>query len=316
MTLIKRQRVLAAAIESTSGTAETLDATDATINCFDVEIQAGIEFNERMGQSAFSRLPGVPGGRMGTVTFKTEITGDGAGGIPTWASTFLPACGWTASAQVYSPKTEPPGSNVKTLTIGVYERGSGNALLKQIKGAAGTFKFIGPSGKPTSIEWTFTGVWVAPSDATMLTPTYDNNIPIRFADITLTVGGSAIGCINQMEIDAGNNVIMRECPTETDGSGYAAALITDRRVVGTFDPESRLVATEDVFGAWIAGTEAALSCVLADANDTITLAAPKIQRTNIQEGDRNGIQVDNQEFQCNRSAAAGDDEFTITFAAT
>ena len=82
------------------------------------------------------------------------------------------------------------------------------------------------------------------------------------------------------------------------------------------DAQSRLVATEDVYGEWLTGTEQALSLVVADDNDTITIAAPKLQRNNIQEGDREGVQIDNITFQLNKSAAAGDDEFTIDFDAT
>ena len=80
------------------------------------------------------------------------------------------------------------------------------------------------------------------------------------------------------------------------------------------NPESRLVATYDVFGKWLAGTEEALSIVLDDGTDVITFSAPKLQRTNVQEGDRSGLQIDDVSFACNPSS--GDDEFTIAFSAS
>lgn len=304
--MLRRKRVLAAAIETTSGTAETLDATDATVNCFNIEIQANIPVEERPQQGSFSHLAAVPGPRMGTCTFMTYLTGDGAAGVPTWADVFLPACGWVESTQVFSPTTEPPGSNVKTITIGVYEDG----VRKLLSGCAGTFRIVCTSGMPIQIEWTFTGVWQAPTDVALLSPTYDTNLPLRFASSTFTVGGSAPGCVQQISFDAGNNVIMRECPTTA--AGYLAGLVSGRKVVGNMNPESRLVATENVFGDWLAGTERAISLNVDDGTDSITIAAPKSQRINIQEGDRNGQQIDNIDFQCNRSS--GDDELTITFA--
>lgn len=307
MALLKRVRVLAAKVEATSGTAETLLAAQAAINAYDVEIQGEIEFIERPRQGSFGRLPGVLGPRGGKCTFKTDLYGDGAAGVPLWASTFLPACGFVDSGGVFSPTSEPPGSNVKTATIGVYE----NGLLKKLRGAAGTFKLMFPTGKPAFIEWEFTGVWVAPTDAAILAPTYPTIIPLRTSNATFTIASWA-PCFESLEIDAGNNVILRECATSSDGSGYAAGLVTDRKPVGKVNPEAALVATKDNYGLWIAGTEEALSIALTDGTDTITVAAPKAQRVNVQEGDRNMIQTDEIDFQCN--ASAGDDELTITFA--
>ena len=80
------------------------------------------------------------------------------------------------------------------------------------------------------------------------------------------------------------------------------------------NPESKLVATDDVFGDWLSGEEQALSIVVSDSDDTITISAPKLQYNNAQEGDREGIEIDDITFQCNPSS--GDDELTIAFAAT
>lgn len=310
MPLLKKIRVLAAKIETTSGTAESLAAADAQFNCYDVEIQPDITMTQRPGQGSFSKLPAVSEGRVGSVTFKTDITGDGAAGTPGWASTFLPACGFKVTTGTFAPVSEPPGSNVKTLTMAVYE----NGLLKRLRGASGTFKLILETGKPAMIEFTFTGVWLAPSDASILAPTYPTEKPLRFANSTMTIGGSWSPCVQSVEIEAGNEVIARECQSASDGSGYVNAIITDRQPTGTINPESELVASEDTHGDWLAHNENALSIALTDGTDTVTIAAPKIQYTNIQEGDRNGIQTDDITFQCNKSAAAGDDELTIDFS--
>lgn len=310
MTLLKRVRVLAAKIESTSGTAETLSASDAAFNAFDVDIQPDIEFHERQSQGSMSHLPGTLGGRGGTLTFKTELFGDGAAGTPGWASTLLPACGFVESTGTFSPTSEAPGSNVKTLTMAVYE----NGLRKMLRGSAGSFKMNLVAGRSVMIEWTFRGAYQAVTDTAIPAPTYPTISPLRFANSTLTVGGSATGTMESVVIDIGGQVVLREDATASDSSGYAAAIVSNRRVTGTMNPESRLVATEDVFGEFLSGTENALNIALTDGTDTITINAPKMQRTNVGEGERNGIQVDNIEFQCNKSAAAGDDEITIDFS--
>ena len=310
MPLLRRKRVLAAKIESTSGTAESLANADAAFNAFDVEIQVNSEQLEREGQGSFSSLPSVPGPRGGTLSFKTNLFGDGAAGTPGWASTLLPACGYVESTGTFSPTTEAPGSNVKTLTMAVYEDG----VKKTLRGAAGTFQITAEAGKLVMLEWTFTGVWVAPTDVAILTPTYPTISPLRFVSTAYTLGGSTPPCTNSLTIDAGNTVILRPCPTPSDSSGYETALITARKPMLTIDPESQLVATNDFYGDWLSMTEQACSLALTDGTDTITIAAPKAQHLPPQEAERSDIQVDTLEFQLNRSASAGDDELTIDFS--
>lgn len=302
MTLLRRKRLVAAAVETTIGTAETFANGDAAFNAYETVPQPTIEFEERQGQSAFSPLPGTLGGYGGTVTFQTDLIGGAS--TPFWASVLLPACGYVETSGVFDPTTEAPGSNVKTLTIGVYEDG----VLKTLRGCAGNVVFTLPAGRRAFAEFTFTGIWDTPQDASLLTPTYPTTAPLRFANSAWTLG-SWDPCVEQITIDLGNEVVLRECAG--DASGYISAIITGRRTVGTMNPEATLVATNDVYGDWISRTEQALSIVLGSSGNRVTFTAPKLQFTNVQEGDRNNIQIDELEFQLNRSAAAGDDELQI-----
>lgn len=306
--MLKKKRLLAAKIETTIGTAISLAGADGAMNVYDPMIQANIEQAKRPRQGSFGNRKSISKQRGGTATFRTEVYGDGAGGVPLWASVLLPACGWVDSAGVFSPTTESPGTNVKTITIGCYQDG----MFKQLFGAAGTFKLIFEAGSPVSIEWTFQGIFDEPDDVTILSPTYPAITPPRFASNTFTIGGSSPGCIESLEVDAGNEVALRSCPGTV--SGIKSGIVTDRKVNGTMNPESRLIATEDVFGKWIAGTEEALVIELDDGTDLISFDAPKLQRQNVQEGERAGIQTDEISFDCNGNA--GDDEFTITFEAS
>jgi hypothetical protein len=168
MTLLARKRVLACKTETTVGTAISLAGADAVFNVFDATIQPTIEFVSRMGQAAFGSITGSVGQASGTLTFRTELFGDGAAGVPSWASTLLPACGFVNSAGTFSPKSEAPGSNVKTLTMGLYEDG----IFKSIRGAVGNCVVTIVPGKPVDLNWTFTGAWVTPTDVAILAPTY------------------------------------------------------------------------------------------------------------------------------------------------
>lgn len=316
MPLLTRRRVLAAKIETTVGTAETLAAGDAGFNIFDAKISPQIETDNREGQGGFSPLTAVPGARGGQVTFAVELHGSGSAGapVPAWASTFLPACGMYDDSDTFRLESKPPeaaGANTKTLTIGVYEDG----LLKRIRGAMGTFNMVMASGKVIRLEFTFTGIWMAPSDVAILAPTYPTVIPPRFANSALDVGGDWTPRVAEMNIDLGNDVQLRE--DSTDVSAYHSAVIVDRETGGSMDPEATSVADHDAYGDWLRSTTGALTIDIgsgsADGN-RIQIAAPAFQIVAPDEGDRNKIQTNEVDFRLVRSAAAGDDELTMAFS--
>lgn len=303
--MLAKRRILAAKIETTVGTAISLSASDATFNVFDVSIQPDIPFTPRQGQSAFSGLTGTYEATAGTAKFSCELTGGAS--IPAWATTFLPACGLVASSLVMSPQTNPPGSGgVKTLTIGAYIDG----IFKSIKGAMGNAVFRFAAGKRVMVDFEFKGVWVAPSDVALIAPTWTTVAPLRFVSSGLAIGAANPKCAN-LTIDLGNDVQLRE--DSGTATGLISAVIADRKMKGTIDPEAALVATRDNHGDWLARTEAALAISLGGATNGVAFAAPKLQFSNIQEAERNGQYIDAIDFVLNRSASAGDDELTITF---
>jgi len=314
--MLRRKRVLAAKIETAIGTAEVLAAGDAAMNIYNPIIQAGIPMEARQGQGGFGMFSSVPGGRVGTATFRTYLEWDGTATEPAWADTFLPACGWVKSGQVFTPRTEAPGTNVKTLTIGVYQdNGDGSTIFKSIIGAMGTAAINLPTGRPGFIDWTFTGCWQPPTAVTMIAPTYPTPLPLRFAG-GLAEWNDVNLCIESAVINLGNTVIMRECPTKV--SGYISAWITDRVPTITLNPEASTIAAQDRWAAWIAQTEQAIELDVAGpvgvvSNAVLSFDAPKASILNNQEGERNGIVTDDLELQCNKNGATHDQELSITF---
>lgn len=305
--LLKRLSVVAIETEATSGTAETLVSADSNFNIYNATTTPNIETRERLREDSFSTRRSSVGPRSGSITFMVDITGDGAAGVPTWAAELLPACGFVNNSGTFEAKAEAPGSNVKTLTIGHYE----NGRKKLLYGCAGNVKFILQSGQDAMAEFTFTGVWGGVTDEAMPSPTYPSDVPLRFAGSTITLGG-VTPCVQQVEVDAGNNVVLRE--DATNATGFKSAIVSDRKVVGTLDPEAELVATKDVYGNWLAGTEEALTIEVEDASDKMTLSMPKAQITTIADGERNQLRTDQISFKANFDSAAND-ELTIAFGA-
>lgn len=307
MPILKNRRVVAAKIETTAGTAIALAAADA-FYARDAKIDDETPLEMREDDATLGKRTGVMGPKRGKATFTVELKGSGtAGTSPLWALILLPACGMheTAGSWAFTSAT----ANYKTLTIGIYEDGK----KRQIHGAMGSFSIEGESGKPVAIKFEFTGILDAESDVALLAPEADTVKPPAFQAATFSFGAAAVAPTAKFSLASGAKVELRE--DFTNAGGYIAALITGRDVAGKIDPEATLVATRDYFADFHNGVEQSLSVAIGTvAGNIITVAAPKAQAKQISEGDRNGLVVNEHEFSCNKSAAAGDDELTIAFS--
>lgn len=309
MSLLRRKRVLAARIEATVGTAETLAAADAAFNVYNPIIQQNITLEEREGQGGFGYLSSIPGGHTGTATFRTYLEWDGTATEPAWADTFFPACGWVKTGQVFTPRSEAPGANAKTLTIGCYVDG----IFKRLHGCMGSFVVNLPTGRNAFIDWTFMGVFTEPTGVALITPTYPTVKPLRFAG-GLAEWNNVNMCVESATITSGNNVVMRECPTSA--AGFVAAIVTNRRPTISVNPEAATIAAQNRWNAFLQQTEFLLELdVNGPTNSMLIFDAPQAQIINIQEGNRNDIVTDELEFQCNKNGATHDQELSITFTA-
>lgn len=298
-----RRRILGFKVETTVGTAEVPTATDAVTNCYNVELQSDAEVEERDGQGSFSPLPAVPGPSKGTLKFKTDIIGGAS--LPPWMATLMAGCAWGATSLVIKPETNMPGvGKVKSLTFYSWQAG----MLKTLYGAMGDAILNFPAGKKAFIEWTFQGIYDVLPDAALPTPTFVTTAPLKMESSGIAIG-SFTPRISLLQIMLGNDVQMREDGTT---GGYLNAYVAKRRMTVKIDPESSLVANNDVWSQFRTRAEQALSFALGTTGNAIAVSIPKLQFTKLPEGDRNGLQVDQIEAQCNRSASAGDDECTIT----
>jgi hypothetical protein len=309
MVLLKRNSVFAAAIEGTIGTAESLDAGDAAMNCFNFAVNPDLTFEEREGQGGMDMLAAIPQGRRATATCRTNIQWDGTATEPSWAETFFPACGWVKSGQVYTPRSEAPGANVKTLTIAEYVAGH----VKTMTGAMGNFTINLTSGQTAFIEWEFVGSWVGVTEAALLTPTYPTDLNLRFAAGASTWDGVAL-FNSTAQVNSGNTLYLREDPSKA--SGFINALVTTRRPTITLDPESKLAATQDRWGKLLLGSEHALilSCG-GSTNSVFRIDAPKAQIIAMVHADREKLLIDQMTLGANKNGATQDESLSITFTA-
>ncbi len=312
MPLMKRRKVFACKTETTIGTAETLTATEGVYNAYQLMVQPQIPMELRESQGSFANLAAVPGGRQGTATFRTDLCWDGTNVEPKWASVLLPACGYVDSGSgVFTPRSEAPGANVKTLTIGEYVDGKRRLLT----GCVGNFRFVFPTGRMGYIEWSFQGVWAGETDTAIITPTYPSDTPIRVASCPAASWDSVSLIFEQCVIESGNEITMRESPTAA--SGYINGIITSRKPKATCNPEAYLVGTQDRHGLWTSQGFATFALTLdGSSTSTIGFSAPRAQILNVQQGDRNALVTDELEFQFSRDGSTADTDLSITFTPT
>ena len=309
MPLLRRRAVFAAKTETTVGTAETITASEGAYNARDFSIQPTVAVTRREGQGGFNYLAGIPEGMMGTCTIVHDLSYDGTT-IPTWASVLLPACGWVDTSGTFSPVSEGPGGSggVKTLTLAHYKDGKRSLL----SGAMGTFKISCPTGKMAFITFTFTGKYSSnETDTAIIAPTYPATLPLRFSPGVLTWNSVNL-CTSNVEVDAGNSVIMRECVDASDRSGYKSAIVTNRAPVITADPESELVATNPLESKWLTSVPEAFSMRIGVSGTSIVIAAPKAQLENKQQGNRSDMMTDDLTWLATAGTTV-DDELTIAF---
>lgn len=310
MVLYRKRSVFAAKIESSPGTGVSLAGADGVFNAYDMELQQTKTVTQREAQGSFGKIASSVGGNRGTYTFRVDLSwaGDTAA-LPTWATVLLPACGYVDNGSgVFTPRSEAPGNNVKTVTLGKYMSGK----YKRLVGASGSFRIVGVAGDPIFIEFNFEGVWETETDTALIEPSYPATKPWKLKN-AVTTYNSVNWCIANLTFDAGNELYLEECANSAQG--YAKAIITDRVPIFTTDPESVLVATQDRYGIFSAETENAFSLTLiGDADSTITIAAPKAQITAIEDGERNKIAIDNITLQCNKNGSTADQDVSITFA--
>jgi hypothetical protein len=305
--MFRKRAVIAAKQETTAGTAESLSGTDGAINCFNVrhaEVDFGME--ERPQQGNFDMLPATVGPKLGTIEFETECVGSGASGtVNQILSDLICACGYTVSAGVFTPTSDP--SVMTCVTIGDYTDGNRRILA----GCTGTFTLTVRNGRKSMFKFNFTGK-PAPETATaLIAPTFPTVIPPRGL-ASLSINSVTTLRVAELVFDSGSQVKMLETLiADTNATGFAFGVTADRKTTATADPEATLLqGTNDWDTVITTPTEVAFSAVMGSAsNNTITAAAvsSKAQLVGRAYGDRDGVMTDQHKWNFNRG-------LSLTFA--
>ena len=270
---------------------------------FDVELKgAGVDADNNVVEPVIGKL--LQGCGMKKYTLSADVDGD--------------TTDETANIY-YMPVSASPGeSDFKTLSIAIYH-GAGvdstnaeKAMLYKVKGALGTFTIRGEVGNFPRVSFTFTGVLDAdPADATVPTATYESTQPVPFQACNLSFDGQTFFKPTTFEFNIGNTVSIRRAFTEA--YGIYGVVISDRAPTGSIDPEAFLESDYALFAKFKAGTPAVLDLgpLGSDNGNIIRIYAPKVQVTDYNFGDRDGILT--YDLPLKFCEDSGDDEIRIEF---
>jgi hypothetical protein len=303
-----RNALIFAKIETVYGTDPTPTGPLNAILCRAITPQPiTAEYAERSLVRAFFGSNGsLPSAVHAELELEVEFSGSGAAGTaPKWAP-LLRGCGFaetlTASTSaVYAPIT----TGQESLTLWYFLDGIKHVL----NGARGTVSFGMNAKEIPVMRFRFVGKYTVPTDATMPTDAdYTGFITPKVVNNVNTTAFTVHGVSAKMQsygVDVANQVVFRSLV------GFEGVEITDRAPSGNVSFELDTVATKDW---WTVVKDATVSTTAithgTTAGNIVKLNGPKVQLTNPQYADSDGIAMMNLTLAYQPNT--GNDELVIT----
>jgi hypothetical protein len=310
MALLTRKRLILAKAEATYGTDPTPTGSANAIlvrNLNIVPLQSDIVQRELIRPYLGNYEQLLAQTRV-QVTFEVELAGSGAAGTAPAYGPVLKACGLSETVVATTSVTYVPvSSSFSSVTIYFYQDG----IRHIVTGARGTFTLNGQVGAIPTIAFTMTGIYNAPTDTALATPTYANQAtPLIFknGNTTSFSAFSYSGALQSIDLNIGNEIVYRELI-----GGTKEVLITDRKPAGTLSIEAVLLATKNYFTVSTGSTTGSISFQHGTtAGNIATLTMAQSDLADASYADMNGIAMMNLPYVATPTAA-GNDELSLAY---
>jgi len=307
MALKTREQLLLAKVESAYGTDSTPTGAANAILTGPVSVTplAGPTVSRNTVKSYLGADLQIQTGQFVEISFPVEIAGGGAAGTAPGYSVLMQGCGFdetvnAATSVVFSPNSD----SAESLTLYFWQAGQ----LHKVTGARGTFTMSLSPGEIPVYNFSFTGLYNAPSTTTEDTPDYtafQTPVPINNANTGTFSLHSVSASMVSFSLDIGNQVVYRNVV------GNESVEITNRAVSGSCTIEAPTITAKDWFTTALNSTTGALQMVHGGtAGNIVTIDAPAAQVISPSYGDSDGIVT--LEANLSLVPASGDDEITIT----
>lgn len=277
--------------------------TTTEVVCYFVEVTtAGVSGTAQVTITSPVAGEGSAAAAITTATPKTLGT-KGMTITPTFTGSLALGQRWVVWALPKGIRLNPISDGFESVTLEMNKAG----VRHLMPGAFGTFDIEAVAGEYGKINWDFTGIYQAPTDAALATPTYETTLPpvVEFARLRLD-GFDAV--VERFTFDIGNNIEVR--PSVNHGDGYIGTRLTSRSPEGGVDPEADTVANYDFWGRLAAATRMPFQMrVGTQVGNTIFFIGPNSQYTGLTYADRNDIMTYDAALRF--AGVNGNDEFFI-----
>ena len=310
MPLLSRKRLILAKTESTYGTDPTPTGSANAILVRNLEItplQADTVTRDLIRPYLGNSDQLLAQTRV-EVTFEVELAGSGTAGTAPAYGPVLKACGLSETVVATTSVTYAPVSaSFSSVTIYFHNDG----IRHKVTGCRGTFELNAEVGQIPVISFTMTGIYNAPTDEALPSPTYANQAaPLIFKNGNTSNFSifSYSGCLQSLNFQLANEVIYRELVGCTKES-----LIVNRAPAGDVVIEAPSIATKDFFAIATGSSTGSISFQHGGtAGNIVTFTTAQSDIANPSYSDQDGIQMLNLPYVA-VPTSAGNDELSLAY---
>ena len=211
MAQLTRKRVILIEAESSYGTDPTPSATDVVlVTDLSITPQSSDVVNRDVVRPYLGSSQQLLANTRVECTFSVEFAGSGAAGTAPRYGSALKACGLSETiASGTSVTYEPISANFSSITIHYNVDG----VRHIVTGCRGNVALSAEVGSIPTLDFTFTGIYNAPTDTALPSVTYGNQAtPLIFKNGNTTSFQllSFAGALQSLSFDMGNSIVYRE----------------------------------------------------------------------------------------------------------
>jgi len=310
MALLLRKRLILIETESSYGTDPTPTGADAVlVRDLNITPQQSDVVNRDLVRPYLGASEQLLANTRVECSFSVELTGSGTAGTAPQYGKALQACGLEEEIVASTSVTYTPVSSSFT-SVTIYYNIDG--LRHKVTGCRGTFSINATVGEIPSIDFTFTGVYVAPDDSALPSATYANQAtPLIFKNGNTSSFSllSYAGALQAFSFDIGNSLVYRELV-----GGTKEVLLTDRAGTGSTTIEAVNIASKDYFAAALSDTSLGNLDFThgTAAGNIVDFASTRVDIGDVSYSDQDGIAMFNIPYTCVPSTS-GNDEFSLIY---
>ena len=310
MALLSRKRVILVEAESTYASDPGMQAADAVqVRDLSITPQSSDTVSRDLVRPYLGASEQLQANTRVECSFSVEMAGSGTAGTAPRYGDALKAAGLSETIVANTSVTYAPVSGSFS-SIAIHYNVDGVRHI--VTGCRGNASFNCAVGEIPTIDFTFTGIYNAPTDNALPTVSYGNQAsPLIFKNGNTSAFQlfSHSGSLNSLSMDLGNQVQYRELV-----GGSKEVLLLDRQVTGSCQIEAVLMATKDYFAAALNdGTLGNLTFLHGTAaGNKVQLTSSRVDLGDISYGDDNGVTMLEVPYTATPSSA-GNDEVSLIY---